>query len=603
MHPSFLHPASTASFALFDDNLAEGGDLLLHELVETIECSGPADVASAFRRIRAAGEQGHWVALAAHYELGHALEPRLHRLLTAGGQDKPLLYAWVFRQAIHQPAASTASQLDEAIAALGPAGAWAGLGGQRREREEVAHCHAAELIRHFIAAGDCYQVNLTLGLTGELWGHPLALYRQLRSAQPVRYGAFVRHPEGSILSRSPELFVAREGDRLTCKPMKGTAPGDWNPADLVDSAKDRAENLMIVDLIRNDLGRLAPPGGVRVERLFEAEAYPSLWQLTSTVTAAPVSASLEAVFRALFPCGSVTGAPKIRAMEIIHTLENQCRGLYCGALGWVAPTGDFRFNVPIRTLAVDARGRARLGVGSGIVFDSSPELEWHECLLKGSFLTDLVPALKLIETLRREPDPAAPYPLLAGHLERLAASARWFGFEWDPGIVLAALHRIPPDPEDRPQRVRLTLDAGGHVEIGHEPLAPLPPGQTVVHSAQRVARHDPLLRHKTTARHRYDAELARVTALGHFDALFCNEDGELCEGARSNLFLRIEGELFTPAAECGLLDGVLRRSLLARGKVREAVLTPPDLVRAEAIYLGNALRGLVPVSLAESSRT
>jgi para-aminobenzoate synthetase / 4-amino-4-deoxychorismate lyase len=600
MHLSLFDPASTAPFALFDDNLAEGGDLLLHDLAEVIECTGPDDVGAAFRRIHEAGKRGQWVALAAHYELGHALEPRLHRLLERNRDAAPLLSAWVFRRAVHQAAASTAAQLDAAVAALGPMGAWAGLGGQRREREEVAHCHAVELIRDFIGAGDCYQVNLTLALAGHLWGHPLALYRQLRAAQPVRYGAFIRHPAGNILSRSPELFVAREGDRLTCKPMKGTAPGDWDPADLVDSAKDRAENVMIVDLIRNDLGRLAPPGGVQVERLFEAEAYPSLWQMTSTVSAAPVTADLETVFRALFPCGSVTGAPKIRAMEIIHELETHPRGLYCGALGWVAPPGDFRFNVPIRTLAVDAHGHGRLGVGSGIVSDSNPEMEWHECLLKGSFLTDLVPPLQLIETLRREPDPAAPYPLLAGHLERLATSAAWFGFDWDPGIVLAALHRVPADPEGRPQRVRLTLGAEGHVDLSHEPLAPLPAGQTVVLSPLRVTRHDPLLRHKTTARQRYDAELARVTASGHFDALFCNEQDELCEGARSNVFLRIDGKLLTPAAECGLLNGVLRRGLLARGKVQEALLTRADLRRAEALYVGNALRGLIPVTLTET---
>jgi para-aminobenzoate synthetase/4-amino-4-deoxychorismate lyase len=598
MHPSLSDPASAAPFALFDDNLADGGDLLLHDLADLIECSGPEEVSAAFRRIREAGQRGHWVAVAAHYELGLALEPRLHRLLARRAPTGPLLRAWVFRQAIRQPATATAAQLEAAVEALGPAGAWAGLGGQHSEREEVAHCHAVELIRQLIAAGDCYQVNLTLGLAGHVWGHPLALYRRLRDAQPVRYGAFVRHPDGNILSRSPELFVAREGDRLTCKPMKGTAPGDWDPADLVGSAKDRAENVMIVDLIRNDLGRLAPPGGVRVERLFEAEAYPSLWQLTSTVSAAPVTADLETVFRALFPCGSVTGAPKIRAMEIIDALEQQPRGLYCGALGWVAPEGDFRFNVPIRTLAVDAHGRARLGVGSGVVFDSNAEMEWHECLLKGSFLTDLVPDLRLIETLKREPDPAAPYPLLAGHLERLSASAAWFGFDWDPGIVLAALYRVPPDPEGRPQRVRLTLGAEGHVELIHEALAPLPAGQTVVLSPLRVARHDPLLRHKTTARQRYDAELARVTALGHFDALFCNEDDELCEGARGNLFLRVDGQLLTPAAESGLLNGVLRRSLLCRGEASEAVLGRAELKRAEALFLGNALRGLVPVTLA-----
>lgn len=598
MHPSCLAADSSLPFALFDDNLAASGDLLLHDLTEVIHCHAPGDVGSAFQRIQEATDRGQWVALAARYELGYALEPRLHALLHGDGQ--PLLTAWVFREAHHQPAAETEFQLQAAVEALGPAGPWAGFGDQRQEREQVAHCKAVERIRRFIAAGDCYQVNLTLGVAGQLWGHPLALYRRLRAAQPVRYGAFIRHPEGHLLSRSPELFVERSGQRLTCKPMKGTAPGDWHPDELLESAKDRAENLMIVDLIRNDLGRLAPPGGVQVERLFEAESYPSLWQLTSTVTAEPVRANLESVFRALFPCGSVTGAPKIRAMEIIHALEEQARGIYCGALGWVAPGGDFRFNVPIRTLAVDPQGRGRLGVGSGVVYDSTPDLEWHECLLKGRFLTDLAAPLKLIETLRREPDPSAPYPMLAGHLERLGFSAAWFGFDWDPGVVLAALHRIPADPEGRPLRVRMTLGADGHVELTPAPLEILAPGQSVVLSPIRLSRHDPLLRHKTTARHVYDAELARVTRQGHFDVLFCNEEGELCEGARSNLFLRIGGELLTPTADSGLLNGVLRRTLLAGGGAREARLTPTDLAQAEVVYVGNALRGLIPVTLAES---
>lgn len=596
MSPGLPDPRSATPYALFDDTLADGGDRLFLDLAETIQCRGVEDVGAAFQRIRQAGARGQWVVLAAHYELGYALEPRLQACLPPGGEA--LMTAWVFRRMHSQPASKTAAQLAAAVQALGPGGDWAGLGDQHWERHEVLHCQAVERVRELIHAGDCYQVNLTLGLQGTAWGHPLALYRQLRAAQPVRYGALVRHGEGWLLSRSPELFVERRGETLTCKPMKGTAPGDWDPADLVESAKDRAENVMIVDLIRNDLGRLAPPGGVQVERLFEAEAYPTLWQLTSTISAHPVAAEVEAVFRALFPCGSVTGAPKIRAMEIIHALEDRPRGIYCGALGWIAPDGDFRFSVPIRTLTLDPRGQARLGVGSGVVFDSSPEKEWHECLLKAHFVTDLAPPLELIETLRRESDPSAPYPLLAAHLERLGDSARWFGFDWDPGVILAALHRIPPSPTGAVERVRLSLRHDGHVEVAHAPLAELPEPQTVVLSPYRLDPANALLRHKTSARHLYEAELARVTAQGHFDALFCNTAGLLCEGARSNIFLRRGGELLTPAAEAGLLNGVLRRTLLAQGEAREARLTLADLAAAEEVYAGNALRGLIPVKLA-----
>ncbi|WP_407280542.1 aminodeoxychorismate synthase component I [Aromatoleum evansii] len=587
---------STHEFALFDDNQDGQGDLLLTQPEEIIRCSTAGEIDDLFHAIERARQGGKWVAIAARYELGYALEPRLRALLRDDGA--PLLTAWVYGRAERLSASETDARIAAALTRCDEHTRLGGVMDLQRESTEDDYLRAVRHIRDYIAAGDCYQVNFTFALRGRLYGSPLALYRALRAAQPVRHGALICHADGAVLSRSPELFVERRGERLHCRPMKGTAARDSDPAALASSEKNRAENIMIVDLIRNDLGRLAPSGGVRVERLCEVEPYPSVWQMTSTVVAEPVKAGLGEVFRALFPCGSVTGAPKIRAMQIIHELETAPRGIYCGALGWIAPDGDFRFSVPIRTLEIGRGGDARLGLGSGIVADSEPAAEWTESLLKGRFLTDLRPSFGLIETLRCEPDAAEPYPLLARHLARLARSAAAFGFALDADVIARAL-LDKAKTLSGPQRVRLELAAGGRFALAAAPLgdgtAATP---TVFVSKRRISSADPLLQHKTTARELYDAELRGATARGHFDALFFNERDELAEGARTNVYLDLGGDcLLTPPLHCGVLDGVYRRKLLDEGKAREQCLTRADLSRARAILLSNAARGLFRVEL------
>jgi para-aminobenzoate synthetase/4-amino-4-deoxychorismate lyase len=591
----------SSCFALFDDNLDECGDLLLTDPHACIRCDAVEDVSDAFAAIEAARAQGYWIAVAARYELGYALESRLRPLLP--GKGGPLLTAWVFGRAERMPTAQTADRFERALSSLDEHRRLAGVARITRSLPEDDYCRAVARIGELIEAGDCYQVNFTIALSGQTYGSPLALYDALRRAQPVRYGALICHTDGAILSRSPELFVERQGERLLCRPMKGTAARDSDPRFLAMSEKDRAENIMIVDLIRNDLGRLTPSGGVRVERLCEIESYPSVWQMTSTVVAEPVTAGLAEVFRALFPCGSITGAPKIRAMEVIRDLEAEPRGIYCGALGWVAPDGDFRFSVPIRTLEMAADGQCRLGLGSGIVADSAPQSEWAEVLMKGHFLTDLKPGFGLIETLRCEPGTSACYPLLELHLARLSRSAETFGFALDLSTIRSALMRAAHALQG-PQRVRLELEHNGTFAISSTALEatqthPLP---TVVMSTQRVSSGDPLLLHKTTARALYDAELRRAVAAGHFDALFLNERSELTEGARSTLLLDLgEPFLLTPPLASGVLDGVYRRKLLNEGLARERHLTVSDLSAAKAIHLANAVRGLVRVALADLS--
>ena len=584
-----LHPDSP--FALFEDNLSSDGATLLSGLQKVIGCSDAKDLRGAFDAIEQARRDGCWVALAAAYELGHALEPHFPK------NGRELLTAWVFDRADHLDTGAVDAFIDARLAGLDEHRRIAAIGGLEQGIRRADYIAAIDRIQAWIESGDCYQVNFTFPLRGDCLGDPLALYAALRGRQPVRYGVCLQHVDGTIVSRSPELFVEHRGKRLTCRPMKGTAPREADPHITLGTAKNRAENVMIVDLIRNDLGRLAPPGGVRVDSLFDIEAYPSLWQMTSTVSAEPVEADLLTIFRALFPCGSVTGAPKIRAMQIIDELESAPRGLYCGALGWIAPHGDFRFSVPIRTLEIDRGGHFRCGIGSGIVADSEPAAEWEECLLKGRFLTGLTPPFGLIETLRCEAGSDTPYPRLQRHLTRLVASAAYLGLRChieavrgallDHAATLSGLHRV-----------RLELQRDGRFTISGGLLTDLTGPVAVALSAQRVSSGDALLRHKTTARTLYDAASREAEADGLFDLIFLNERGEVAEGARSTVFVdRGDGVLLTPPLACGTLDGVLRRELLDAGRAREAVIDSATLQSAAALYVGNALRGLLPAVL------
>jgi para-aminobenzoate synthetase/4-amino-4-deoxychorismate lyase len=595
-------------FALFDDSLsapAEAASRLYWDLDETLVCRARGEVEATLARIEAAARAGKYVALAADYELGGWLQPRI-----PGEPPRPPLTACVFRRARRLDGDGVAQLLDAHVQSLPPRGRICGVAGLRQGIAEDDYLAAVRRILGYIVAGDCYQVNFTFPLHFRLYGDALALYARLRCAQPVHHGAFVRLPGRDILSLSPELFVRRESARLATRPMKGTARRDADPAVdaarrqwLRDSEKNCAENLMIVDLIRNDLGRIAACGSVKVDALFDVEAYPTVWQMTSTVSAAAPDASLGEVLRALFPCGSVTGAPKIRAMQIIAELEQAPRGLYTGALGWLQPGGDFAFNVPIRTLSIEAGGAGTLGIGSGIVADSDPADEYAESLLKAGFLTGLAADFELIETLLLDPGDARFYPLLADHLARLSASARHFGFRCEVERIAEALtvHARAQAGFGR-RRARLLLAKDGGLRIESFTLEDAPPGRIVLAEA-RIDSRDLFRHHKTTVRAEYDAELARLRALpGVFDAIFRNERDELCEGARTNLFLEFGGALHTPPLASGALDGVMRRRLLREAPlpVVERTLREEDLHRADAIYLSNAVRGLWRTSLADA---
>ncbi|HET8609922.1 MAG TPA: aminodeoxychorismate synthase component I, partial [Burkholderiales bacterium] len=526
---------------------------------------------------------------------------------------RSLFRALVFNQCRRLGAAETAAFIETQLERLPrqPCGVAALRPNVSRER--YAAC--MQRIHDYIDAGDVYQINFTLKLLFDYFGDPLALYGALRARQPVAYGAFIRLPDHSaVLSFSPELFFRRDAasGTIIAKPMKGTAKRGVNPeedafrgAALAQDAKNRAENVMIVDLLRNDLGRIARPGSVQVERLFEIEPYPTLLQMTSTIRAQVDSDRTPAdLLRALFPCGSITGAPKVRAMEIINELEGAPRGLYTGAIGHFAPDADVVCNVVIRTLVLDGHGHGEMGVGGGIVYDSDADDEYAECLLKASFLSEHDPGFALIETLRCEPQHG--YQRLDAHLMRVAVSAAYLGFACDRAAIVLALetHRRGFDPAGA-HRVRLTLDKRGRIEITSAPLAATADTQPqpIIVSPHRTRAGDPLLRHKTTARALYNAELARAQRAGCFDALFANERGEVAEGARSNVFVKLDGRWYTPPVSCGLLPGVMRAAVLADPAfgATERVITLDELDSAQALILTNSVRGSVPARIVEDT--
>lgn len=585
-----------SGFAMFDGD--DGGAILLSDYRRALRFEGAGSPLSVFAAIEAASAQGEWVVLVADYALAASFDPAV----VSAGLGHPLLRGWVFGQARRLDASAVDAFLDQGLSTIPEFDRVAGVAELSPALDEASYAAKIGQILRWIADGECYQVNLTFPIDFRSFGHPLALYARLRQRQPVRYGGFVSVPGDTLLSFSPELFFERTGSRVVTRPMKGTAPRGASPEEdeanrqaLLASAKERAENVMIVDLLRNDLGRLAAPGEVRVESLCVAEAYPTLWQMVSAIAADLPGVSLFQLFKALFPCGSITGAPKIAAMHKITALEVSPRGLYTGALGWVAPSGDCRFNVAIRTFELMPDGRGRLGVGSGVVIDSNPVGEYNECLLKGRFLTGFDPGFELIETMCLE---EGKYPLLLLHLERLETSARSLGFLCDMAAIRGGLAELAAAKATGTHRVRLTLGHSGVWRISSVEM-PLDDSPKFVILADEVLDPDDyLLRHKTTARSRYDRVLqALADRPDVFDAVFLNFRGEVCEGARSNVFVERNGMLLTPPLACGLLPGVMRRYLLDTGRAVEQVLTSDDLLDAPKIYLANALRGLIPVTL------
>jgi para-aminobenzoate synthetase/4-amino-4-deoxychorismate lyase len=580
----------TAPYVLLDDARAAGAPARLYrDPARIVRADTLADVRPALDALRNARKEGLHAAGYLTYEAGVALAPKPVDVRIEG----PLLWFGLF--ADYQ----TIAPEDVAAFLPDPAGAWTGSPQPLIDRDtyDVSLSRVLDLI----AAGDIYQANLTFAATVPFVGDPLTLYARLRSQAKAGYGALIDTGETRFLSLSPELFFALDGDRITCRPMKGTAPRSETPdADralaetLAADPKQRAENLMIVDLMRNDLSRVATQ--VAVPDLFTVETYPTVHQMTSTVTAKlkPECDAVD-VLTALFPCGSITGAPKQRAMEIIAEVEHaRIRGIYTGAIGRIDANGDAIFNVAIRTIAIQD-GVATMSLGSGIVADSAADVEWDECHAKGAFVTAGQRRFDLIETMAFDPDEGLTR--LEAHLARMKASAEALGFTFDRHTarneLQAATFRLRG-----PRRIRLLLSPSGAIAIEAAPLPHSPAQVSVAIVPLPVAATDFRLRHKTSARAFYDD--ARKAA-GTFEVVFEDAEGFLTEGSFTSLFVRRGESLVTPPLRHGLLPGILRADLLESGGAIEAPLTRADLTAG--FFIGNAVRGLIPAIVTVASST
>ncbi len=569
--------------ALFQNDDPAGPPWLAAEdLQRIIEARQPAEVLPALAEVDAAAQDGLWAAGFLSYEAAAGIDESL--TVHSASPDRPappLLSFGIFKRLSPRQA-------------LSPADAFAVDAWQPNITREQFHAAVAR-IRELIAAGDTYQVNFTFRLRGAFRGQPVALFARLADAQQARHCAYVECDDWAICSASPELFFSLDGERLVSRPMKGTSRRGLRLADdralaeaLSRSAKDRAENAMIVDMIRNDAGRIARVGSVRVSEPFAIEKYPTVWQMTSTVEC-HTAASIPAIFQAMFPCASVTGAPKVRTMQIIRELEPQPRGVYTGAVGYIGPGRAAHFNVAIRTVAIHKpSGRAEYGVGSGIVWDSDPAAEYAECLAKTEVLNTRWPSFELLETMRIEPGRGCLY--LPEHLRRLRESAEYFGYRLDLSAVSAALQELPGKVASA-TRVRLRVSRDGQFALD---AAPAPPWNPAGPWKLRLARspvdpNDVFLYHKTTHRQVYEAAMADRGECD--DVLLFNDRGQITETAIANIVVELDGQLVTPPVECGLLPGVMRGVLLSEGEVSEGVVLLDDLPRIRRIFAVNSVRG------------
>ncbi|MBA3667293.1 MAG: aminodeoxychorismate synthase component I [Sphingomonas sp.] len=578
---------------LFDD-ARDGGTAprLYRAPVRTVVAWELGEVAGAMDEIRAAVAAGAHAAGYLAFEAGYAFDPKLAP--NARKAEGPLLNFGLFDR-------YGTPDLDSVLPP--PEGAYVGPIHPRMSRLDYEA--AAGQVREHLFAGDYYQANLTFGCDVAVAGDPLALYARLKRSSKAGWGGVLVAEDRALVSLSPEQFFTIRDGVIETKPMKGTAPRRADPAAdraeasaLMADEKQCAENLMIVDLMRNDLARVSETGSVAVPELFVVETYPTLHQLVSRITAR-LRSGVDAieVLRTIFPCGSVTGAPKVAAIEALRRLEPEPRGAYTGSMGWIEPpnengSGDAAFNVMIRTLEWPAGAtHARLGLGSGLVVDSLASDEWAECLLKGDFVRREAQQFDLIETMRF--DPSAGIAELDRHLDRMGASATDLDFRFDRHAARNELQAATFGRKERAM-VRLLLSRTGAMAIQVKPFDD--PPKAPVRVALRplpVDSADFRLRHKTSDRRFYDR--ARQED-GAYETIFVDPDGQVTEGSRTSIFVERGDKLLTPMLSRGLIPGILRAKLIDEGRAEEAELTPGDL--KDGFFIGNIVRGLISARLA-----
>ncbi len=604
-----MHEKSPILIFDFADPLLPGSGtrrLAFTQPARVIKARSLADVRPALREIQEATRNGFYAAGMICYEAAPAFDAALHAHPSG---PLPLLWFGLFRAPTALPRVAKQH---------------AAVSGWLPDTDRTTYDANIVAIREAIARGDTYQVNYTLRLNTSVSGEPRAWYEALAAQSHGRFNAYLDIGENQILSLSPELFFAWDGTQIMARPMKGTlsraalpasesaSPG-WQASDeaeahaLVNSEKNRAENLMIVDLLRNDISRVAVTGSLAVPNLFSLETYPTVHHMTSTVTATTREGiTLEDIFCALFPCGSITGAPKIKTTEIITSLEDSPRGIYCGAIGYLTPDQRAVFNVPIRTVTIDSEsGMAQCGVGGGITWDSTAGEEHAEALTKARFLGVGAGHFDLLETLLLQ---EGHYAFLDRHLSRLLHAAKRFGHLADMPAIRAAFAAHAATYPHQLRRVRLLVSPSGEITITCTALQSAPTNWLAGSvGAERVtialalhavdSRHE-FLRYKTTARSAYDVHIA--SSENSFDILLWNERFEVTEFTRGNVVIWLDGKLLTPALDCGLLAGVLRAELLEKYVIREAIIHKEDLARAEAIWFINSVRGWLPVEILNS---
>lgn len=593
MHPDFRSLLTRPGSILLPtpDVWREGvGPLLLHAPQQVLTAHTAGELPAVLQEAEAQTRAGRTVAGYVAYEAGAAFGLTTHAPIP----HLPLAWLGCYApgQVIEVPAAELAPPSErEDLAQIS-----ARLNVSREQYQA-----AIAAIKGYIAAGDTYQVNYTCHARFAMDLDPLAYFLLLAEAHPVPYAAYLDTGEFQVLSLSPELLLSRRGNGLRALPMKGTRKRGRTTeedaalaAELVSNPKDRAENLMIVDMMRNDLGRICQTGSVAVPALFRAEKYRTVWQMTSTVTGRlQPGTTLGVILAATFPGSSVTGAPKRRTMEIIRELEPEPRGVYCGAFALLVPGGDFTLSLPIRTL-LHRDGHYDLGIGAGIVWDSDPESEYEETLLKAEFALRPMTGLRLWETVLVEADGAVRHE--AEHLARLARSAAYWDFPLNPDEAAARLHACVAALPTRPRVVRMELSADGGLHFSDRP-PPEPPKEPVrvLISSRRTNSADRLLAHKTSCRALYDRERAWALERGFFEVLFCNEHDALTEGAITNLFVYLDGQWRTPPVSAGLLPGIWRAEFLVQTGAREEPIPLASLQRAERVIIGNSVRGPIRV--------
>ena len=576
--------------------------------IEYLEAHHADDLDATLEKIQDAISNQQYVVTCLSYELGEYLHG-----LTPKASKTPWIRAWIFNGV----SKLSKDETDD----------WISTNTNVSTEDlpySISHLHSnidpltfkkkIEQIQELIKSGDTYQVNFTYRLKGHICDDPLRLYGQLRQQQPGPFGAYIQHQDGWILSCSPEWFLAKRGTHLITKPMKGTAKAsEGNTQTLEADPKNRAENLMIVDLLRNDLGRIAIPGTVSVPELFHVDQHGDVLQMTSTIEATVNSSlNLKDLLTAIYPCGSITGAPKKRTMEIIQELEDSPRELYCGSIAWFDPAaegeilGDVGMSVVIRTLQVNQDKNFTMGVGGGITIDSNSQSEWQECQTKAHFLMKLQPPVDLFETIRVEMGQACFVDL---HLERLKHSAMTFGIHFDSlkaaQLIQESCSTLGNEVKRTLHRLRLDLSQNGQMGVRLSPVqaidspSPLIWAKDLFQEDVTSLSGNTWLQHKLSQRMMYDQAWQRAEKNGAFDALFINELGHVTEGGRSNIFIKKDGQWLTPPISAGCLPGIMR-SLILKDPQWQAIeknFTPEDVMMAEEIILCNALRGIITIKL------